>query len=170
MKIEKKYVIAFGLGVISIAAGAAYLQYKKLMNYCIGLNKIKVKTINADKADFDVFLNFKNQSNIKIEIESQEYNVYVNDKFITKASNSIKQTISPESTSVIGINVKFNPTQAGQNLLNVLLSLNKLVFKIDIKLRVKLWFFTVNVPFVYTTTIKELMAPSDAPKSTVKCK
>ena len=108
MKIEKKHIVAGVIAAVSITGALAYLQYKKLMNYCIGFNKIRLNKISSTNADIDVFINFKNQSDLKIEIQSQEYNVYMNDAFLTKASNAKPQVIEPKSTSVIGINVKFN--------------------------------------------------------------
>lgn len=170
MKIEKKHIIAVGLGVICTAAGLAYWQYKKITNYCIGLNRIKPNKINAQIADFDLFLNFKNNSSVKIDILSQEYNVFVNNKFITKASNPNKQSIEPESMNIIGVNIKFNPTVAGQNLLDALLKMGNTVIKVDIKLKVKVWLFTISIPYIYQTSLKELMIPSTEPKKDVKCK
>ena len=170
MKIEKKHVIAVGLGVVSIALAGAYLQYKRLMNYCIGLKGIKVNKINADQADIDLSLSFQNKSDVKIDILSQEYAVYVNNKLITKASNKKPQIIIPVSTSVISVNIKFDPTQAGQNLLSAILAMGNTSIKIDIKLKIKLWLFTISIPYVYSTSIKELMTPSANPKPNTNCK
>ncbi len=170
MKIEKKHIVAAVIAGVSITGAIAYLQYKKLMNYCIGFNKIRANKISQTNADIDVFINFKNQSDLKIEIESQEYNVYLNDAFLTKASNAKPQVIAPKSMSVIGINVRFNPSQAGKNILNVLLSGSGLSVRIDMKLKVKFWFFTVNIPYTYKTTLKELMAPSPTGSASVICK
>lgn len=170
MKIEKKYLIAAGIGVVSITAGLVYLQYKKLMNYCIGFKSIKVNKLTGDNVDINVFLSFENKSDLKIEIENQEYDVYLNDSIITKAKNSATQTIQPKSVSAIGVNVKFNPTKSGQKLLDTILGMGKFVIRVDIKLKIKLWFFTVNVPYQYVTTLKELMTPSQTvePKKTCK--
>lgn len=170
MKIEKKHVIAIGLGAVSLALGAAYLQYKKMMNYCIGLSMIKPKEITTKNFDADVFLNIENKSDIKLEIVSQEYNVFVNNKFITKASNAILQTVAPKSTSIVGVNVKFNPEKAGENILSAILSLGKITVKIEVKLKVKLWFFTVNIPYTYESTLSELMKPSATPSKNKNCK
>lgn len=173
---HKKYIIAGGIAVVSIAASAAYLQYKKLMNYCIGFKSVKIKTLTEQKVDFDVFMNMRNNSNVKIEIESQEYNVYLNDKFVTKASNAITQTIAPESLSVVGVNVQFNPKEVFSilklNFRDLLLNRDKIRIKIDVKLKVKLWFFTVNIPYVYETNLKEMTAPSQTttPNNSGKCK
>ncbi len=170
MKIEKKHIIAAFIAGVSITGAVAYLQYKKLMNYCIGFNRIKLNRINANQADFDVFINFKNQSDLKIEILSQEYNVYLNDSFLLNASNAEEQIIGPKSMSVIGINIRFNPSQAGKSILNTVLSAAVLSIRVDIKLKVKFWFFTVNIPYSYRTTLKELMTPGPPKSQSVVCK
>jgi LEA14-like dessication related protein len=170
MKLEKKHIIAIGLGVVSIALAGAYLQYKKMMNYCLSLKMIKPKDITTKNFDADVFLNLENKSDVKLEIVSQEYNVYINNKFITRASNAIAQTISPNSTSIIGVNVRFNPEKAGENILSAILSLSKITVKIEVKLKVKFLFVTVSIPYVYESTLSELLKPSSTPSPNKNCK
>lgn len=169
MKIERKHIIAVGLGVVSIAFAAAYLQYRRLMNYCIGINKIKIISLTQTNANIELSLNFQNKSDIKIDILSQQYTIYVNNKLITKAVNLKHQEINPVSTSVISVNIKFNPERAGQNLLSALLAMGNTIIKVDIKLKVKLWLFTISIPYVYTTSLKELLTPSSEPKRDIKC-
>jgi len=170
MKIEKKYLIAGGIGIITITGALLYLQYKRLMNYCIGINKVAPRTLTPTVADIDLFLNFKNQSDLKFEILGQSYDVYVNEKLMTTASNQSKQVIMPNSMNVIKVNIKFNPTQSGKNLISAALQLGNTAIKVDVKMKVKLWMFTVNIPYVYTTTIKEILAPSDKSSTSVICK
>lgn len=170
MKLEKKHFIVGGIGVVSVSAAILYWQYTKLMNYCIGLNSIKINKVTQNAVDVNIFLNFKNNSNLKLEIQSQEYAVYVSGKKVVGASNFATQVVSPESMSVIGVNVKFNPEKSGQKILDTLFSANKIMIKVDVKLKVKLWFFTVNIPYVYESSLKDLMAPSKEPKSSMKCK
>lgn len=170
MKIERKHIIAGVIGAVTITGALAYLQYKRLMNYCIGFNTIKVNKISTNLADFNVYINFQNNSDLKIEIKSQEYQVYMNNDFLIEASNSASQTIAPKSTSAIGINVRFNPEQAGKKVLNTLLSASSLSFRVEVKLKVKFLFFTVNIPYSYKTTLKELMAPSPGGSTSVICK
>lgn len=182
MIVKKKHIIAGVIAVGSITAALAYLQYKKLMNYCIGFKSVKIKSLSEKFVDFDVFMNLKNMSDIKIEIVSQEYNVYLNDKFVTKASNSALQVIEPSTVekplAIVGVNIQFNPTEVygilKLNLRDLLVNRDKIKIKVDMKLKVKMWFFTVNIPYVYETNLKELMTPSpvapNAPKDAVKCK
>lgn len=170
MKIQQKHIIAATIGLVTISGAFLFLQYKRLRDYCIGINHIRVNTLTATAADIDIFLNLKNQSSIKIEIESQQYSVYLNDSLIAKSENAFTQTIAPESLSVIGVNVKFDPTRVGEKLVNVLLSLQRVIIRIDISLKVKFLFFTIDIPYVHRTTLKDLMTPKVQKSSKVECR
>jgi len=166
MKIERKHIIAGGLALISIAAAAAYLQYKKLMNYKVSFKNVQVKNFGAKLVNVDLFINFLNNSDVKFTIEGQEYDVYVNDIFITKVTNTNSAVINPKATSAIGINIKFDPSSIAAKMkgkgAEMLLNIGNTRLKVDMKLKVALWFFTVNVPYVYQSTLKEMMASEPA--------
>ena len=164
MKIKGKYIVAGALGVISIALALGYLQYKKLMNYTLGFKGIKLNKASATELNFDLFLNFANKSNLKFEIIEQDYSIYINDVFVTKAVNYSTNTVLPTSTSVMGVNINFNPAQAYKNLKGgftaILLSPQMLKLKIDIKLKVKLYGIKISIPIVHETTLKEILTPA----------
>ena len=164
MKIKGKYIIAGALGVISIALAIGYLQYKKLMNYTLSFKGIKLKKASATELNFDLFLNFVNKSNLKFDIVEQDYSIYINDVFLTKAVNYSTNTVLPTSASIMGVNINFNPTQAYKNLkggfASMLLSPQMLKLKIDMKLKVKLYGIKISIPFVYETTLKEILTPA----------
>ncbi len=170
MKIEKKHIIFGGVFVVSSVAALAYWQYTRLMNYCIGIKSIKPISISESLVNADLLLNFENKSDIQLNILSQEYNVYVGGGFITKVSNSKPQLVAPKSTSVIAVNVKFNPIKAGTNIISAIIAMGNTAIKVDIKLKVKLYFFTINIPYTYTTTIKELMTPTPINDTKTQCK
>jgi len=161
MKIERKYLIAGLIGVVTIAGALAYLQYKKLMNYTIKLRNIVVRNTNLSSLNFDLFLNFENKSSISFEILSQTYDVYINDVLISKLKGKEVVKVQPKSTSVIPLKVNIKPIDVLNKLKKDTLSLianfgnNKL--KVDVKLQVKLYGFTVNIPFVYESTINEMV-------------
>lgn len=160
MKVNKKYVIAGAIGVVSIAAALAYLQYKKLMNYVIKVYKANVNNLTINNLNFNLLLNFTNNSNIGFTIEKQIINAYINEKFVAKIENNVPSVIKPNSTSIININVDLNPSKVlgllSTNITNILLRPETVRIKLDIKLRVKLWFFRVNLPFVFDKTLKEI--------------
>lgn len=170
MKIEKKHIVAGVIGIVSISAAVLYWQYKKLMDYCISLNKIMLKEFNLSKANIDLYLNFKNNSSIKLEIISQEYTVSINDKEVVKAGNANLLTVAPNSTSVLSVNVAFSP----QKLINTISSLaadlllnpQKINITIAVKVKVKLWAFTISIPYEFKSTLKDMLANKQQNSST----
>jgi LEA14-like dessication related protein len=156
----KKYLIAGVIATITITGALAYLQYKKLMNYIIKVKTAVVKTITANLLDLDLTLDFENKSNISFEIKSQEYEVYIDNKFISKINNIKPVFIKAKSNSDIFVNIKVNPTKVGTRFkledLGKLLDLQNVKIKIIGKMKVKLYAFTINIPFNFETTIKEL--------------
>jgi LEA14-like dessication related protein len=158
----KKWLIVGGLGVISVALAMGYLQYRKLMNYTVKLGGAKFKQVTAKVFNFDLFIKFTNNSDVNFVISGQEYKVYLNDKFVTKISNSNEVNILPKATNVIPINVDFNPTEVlnliGSNFANILLSPETIKIKVDGKLNAKLYGFTKGIPFVFEKNLKDLMA------------
>ena len=156
----KKYLIAGVIAMVTITGALAYLQYKKLMNYIIKVKTAVVKTITANLLDLDLTLDFENKSNISFEIKSQEYDIYIDNKFISKINNIKPVFIKAKSNSDIFVNIKANPTKVGSKFkledLSKLLDLQNVKLKIIGKMKVKVYAFTVNIPFNYETTIKEL--------------
>lgn len=156
----KKYLIAGVIAMVTITGALAYLQYKKLMNYIIKVKTAVVKTITANLLDLDLTLDFENKSNISFEIKSQEYDIYIDNKFISKINNIKPVFIKAKSHSDIFVNIKANPTKVGSKFkledLGKLLDLQNVKLKIIGKMKVKVYAFTVNIPFNYETTIKEL--------------
>ena len=81
---SKKYLIAGVIGLVTVAGAAAYLQYKKIMNYVITVKNVVINSISLNLIDFTLNLNFENKSSVAFIIKSQSYNVYINNSFISK--------------------------------------------------------------------------------------
>jgi LEA14-like dessication related protein len=174
MKIEKKHILVGVIGIVSVSAAVLYWQYKKLMDYCISLNKIMLKKFNVKEAEIDLYLNFKNNSAIKLEILSQEYTVLINDKEVVKAGNSNMLSVLPNSTSVLSVNVAFSPSKLintiGSLAADILLNPQKINVTINIKVKVKLWAFTISIPYEFKSTLKDLLANKQQNSSTTNTK
>jgi LEA14-like dessication related protein len=167
----KKYLIGGLIGLVTVTGAIAYIQYQRLMNYVLSFKKIFIRTVNANYINFDLILGFENKSNVAFSIERQEYDVYVNDVYITKLKNNNPVKIDASKTSDLLLNIELNPkdlaAKLNKNILVLLAAPDKLKIKVDCKLKVKLWFFTVNIPYVYEDTLKNIMSSptTDAKKS-----
>jgi len=163
MKIQKKHIIAGAIGLVTITGAVLYLQYKKLMDYVISFKSVKVKAISAKEINFDLFLNFENKSNLKFTIEKQKYDIFINNIFLQTLQNDAPNTIMPNSTSVIGMNIKFDPNVALQRLkltaATLLGGTDKIMVKIVTKMTVKYGIIKFTIPsYTYEDTLKNLMA------------
>jgi len=155
---QKTYLIAAILGTISIFAAGAYLQIKKMTNNVIGFNKVQIKKISLNLIDFDLFLNYTNNSDIKFTLRKQTYDLFINNIYITTISNSVDNVINKNSVSVIGVNVAFNPKDVYKKLdLNLLSDPSKIMIKLDMKIKVKVGFISVTIPYIYEDTLKNMM-------------
>jgi LEA14-like dessication related protein len=169
MKIEKKHIIVTSIALLSFTAAALYWQYKRLTDSCINLNKIVMKKLTLQEVDLNLFLNFKNKSNIKIDILSQDYKVYINEKEVVKASNSVNQIILPKTESILGVNVNFKPNKLIDTIsglaTNFALAPQKVIIKVKIDIKVKLWLFTIAIPYEYVVTLSDLLSNRQENKS-----
>lgn len=174
MKIEKKHIIVTTIALASFTGAALYWQYQKLTNSCITFKKIVLKKLSIEQINLDLFLNFKNLSNIKINILSQNYKVFLNNTEIITASNTVQQTILPKETSVLGLNVDFQPTKLLNTISNLgtnfALSPQKVIVTIKVDIKVKLWFFAISIPYEYVTNVADLLSNKQENKSTSNVK
>lgn len=161
MKIQKKYIIPLVVG-LAIVGTVVYYQYKKIIDYIIGFRNVKINKITATDVSFDLFLNFTNKAKVGYDIESQKHDIYINNVFVTSLINNAPTHIAPASVSVLGLNIQFNPQEAlkkiNKTFVAVLSNPNAIMIKIDTKMKVKIGFVKVSIPYVYEDTLKNMMA------------
>jgi LEA14-like dessication related protein len=162
MKIEKKYVVAGLIGLVTITGATLYLQYQKLMNYTISLKRVKINKISLAGFDIDLFLNFENKSNLKFTIEKQKYDIYINNIYLTTLQNDKPNVVLPNSVSVLGMNLKEDSKDVVgklKSLITALATKDKVMVKFVTKMKVKFGFITLSFPpFTYEDTLKNMMA------------
>lgn len=161
MKIQKKHIIPLVVG-LAIVGTVVYYQYKKIIDYIIGFRNVKINKITATDVSFDLFLNFTNKAKVGYDIESQKHDIYINNVFVTSLINNAPTHIAPASVSVLGLNIQFNPQDAlkkiNKTFVAVLSNPNAIMIKIDTKMKVKIGFVKVSIPYVYEDTLKNMMA------------
>ena len=161
LKTKLKY--ALGIATIGLTATTiiyARKQYKKMLSNKVDINSFKVTDIALNNIGIEVFFNYFNNTDIKITLVSQKYDIYLDDKFVASLINDSTNVIKPNTTSVIGVRGEFDLMKISKNL-NInpiklfLLPKNQRV-RIDMKLKVKLLFFNVTIPFSYEDSVKNL--------------
>lgn len=161
MKIQKKHIVAGSIALVTLTGAFIYMQYKKLMEYTLGFKGMKVKKVSLNEVVLDVFLMFNNPSKLKFDITEQEYKVFINNQFVSDAVNYSTNAIEPKSSSVLGVNIKFNPSTVlkvlKMNWADILLSPEQSKIKIEMNFKVKLYLIPITIPYVYEFTFKELV-------------
>jgi LEA14-like dessication related protein len=149
------YYIAGGVAVLGVLA---YIQYKRLMDFELSFNSFKLNKLNKDEIDANLYFNFLNKSSLAVDIISQKYDIYINDIYITTATNQINNVVKPKATSIVGVNVRLTDwtklITSQSNLLSVLSSLTNLNMKVVEKIYVKVMGipYTINYTYVKPLT------------------
>lgn len=162
MQIKKKHIVIGAIAIVSISAAILYAQLMKLKNSAIKFGGIKYNGLTNGSLSFDLTLLFNNISKIKLELISQEYKIYLDNNFVSTVSNPNPTTINKLSSSPITVNVLIHNqdivTALKTNYKDILLNPANVQLRVDSNLKVKVFGLTFNVPYVYSTNIKELTA------------
>ena len=162
MKKSHKTALVIGsVALLALAIGIAYRQYKKLMQYTIKVVQTKVKKLTMQEVAFDLYVQFTNQSDLTFTLARQQYDVFVNGKYVTRVFSDKPVVVKAKANTVIPVAVSFKPenvTKAlGSNWAGLLLQPEKVKITTDISLNSTLWGIGVPVKAQYTVTMGELL-------------
>lgn len=171
MKIEKKYLIAGGvIALVGVVGALLYNQYNKLIDYGLGFKKLKVNKLTPELWSFDIVMNFVNKSVFGFTLVEQDYDLYVNDVFISKMTDYTKTYVKPKGESLLNLNVKFDPKvivqQLKTNYALMLLKPNQTKIRLDMKMGVSVLGIKIVIPYVYHDTLQGLIAYYLTPTTT----
>lgn len=170
---NKKYVIAGLIGAVTITGALLYLQFQKIKDYCISINKIKLNGFSLNSVDIDLFVNFINKSKLKLKLLSQTYLVYINEIGVAKISNAVPQEIRPLSTSVLSAKLQFNPKQVlgviNKNAIDLTKNPESIKIKIIMNMKISFGILNFNVNQEYLTNLKEILSSTQPNNSSEKC-
>ncbi|MEM2138567.1 MAG: hypothetical protein QXM96_00220 [Candidatus Woesearchaeota archaeon] len=146
--------------LFSTTGAFLYYQYCKLMDYVLNFSRIKINKITKDFIDFDLFLFITNKSNIKYSIVEQEYELFLNNVYLTKMVNYSENVIYPNSKSEIGINIKLNFKdflEKGKMSLSDILTNKNASLLIKMNLIIKVYFIKFKLPYEYNIDLLTLL-------------
>jgi len=157
----KKILVISGVTVLAGALLYFAYQYRKLMSYVINYKGLTVRNISANNIAFDLFVEFVNNSNLKINLKNQQYKVYVNDKYVSKGGTNKPATIEPNQSSVLTNLVSFNPTDVlkalERNWADILLKPDLIIVRIDYQVNASLFGIGVPIKNTYKISLKQIM-------------
>jgi LEA14-like dessication related protein len=162
MKVTKKQLIWGGV-IALLGVGGVWLakQIKKIQDYTLTFKKIKVNGFSKEFLDFNVFYDYKNNSDIDINLSEQEYDVYVNGTFITTLKNYAENTLKAKSTSSLGFNVRINLPELDKKLrvsyFDMIAQPKEVKITTVMRWKVRLGFIKVPVKYTWETNLKEIL-------------
>ena len=156
MKKWKYVAIAAVVGLTGATAIWLKKQYNKLMKNTYELKSFLIKKASLQSVTFSVVYAYTNNTDIDINLVSQEYKIYVDDRFITTIKSDVPVVLKANSVSDIPLDITVDPKDMyykfKNNLLKALTQKQKLKIKMDSTFRVKFGIFTIPVPYPYEWT------------------
>ncbi len=149
------------LGIIGVTAWYLIRQYKMIEDYCYKFASGKITFLALKRIDLRLKFFLKNNSDIDIQIISQNYQIYCNGVLVSNVNTTDYMNIPAHDWTMATINVTFNPLQVLQTALNNVADLlgNKENIKIDIEGYANAGsggLVLRRLPIRYSTNLKEL--------------
>ena len=157
---KQKTAIWTGVGLALLGGGIfLYYQIKRLLNYSISLNNVKIKSFSMSKVELDVFLNFINKSDLRIELVEQTYDIFINGAFITTVANTSTNILEPNSKNNLSFKVMFDPREIKRRLpvplIDLITNFRNQKIRVDFTFKVKFGPFTLPIPYSFEGTPAE---------------
>ena len=117
---SKKALVWGGFTIVSLFLGyvaySVYKQYKLIQKIAIKFDSITILSISAGEVGLAVTLSINNVSNVNINVNELNFDIYLNDKYINKILQKTTQDIPSKTTSKIRFNVYFKPLDVISNI------------------------------------------------------
>ena len=163
------WTLVTAIGLFGIYAGVGI---KKLMSICYSITKYKLVQIDLEYIYINFTLTLKNKSFLKVDIEGYNFDVYLNNKFVTALSSKKHEEIAGEGISVIDIPLKVAylktfKTVGGNEILNAFTEkkFDRIFVTLKGTFSGSVLKVPVNVPVDYKITLEEIIKIMDAPAS-----
>lgn len=116
---RQKTYIGLGIGasiLLAYVAMSVRKQYKLAKSIDFSILSIKPKTISLKELGLTVTMEIVNVSDLNIDINLIDIDVYANGIFVTKVNQRQRQVIRPRSRSSFQFNLFMNPMDLFKNL------------------------------------------------------
>lgn len=159
---NKKIAIWGGIiAVLGISALWINKQIKKIQDFTLTFKRVQVNTFSKELLDFNVFYDYKNNSDIDINLSQQEYDIYINDTFVTTMTNYAENTLKANSVSPLGFNCKINLPELDKKLrisyFKMVTTPKDVKVRIVMRWKVRLGFIKIPVSYTWDTDLKQIL-------------
>ena len=162
MKPETKRALWIGGGVVfAVGLTLLLLEFKKLMDYTIKFSRFQKVKISPNELIFNIFVKLQNPSNIPLTLTSQNYDVYINNNFVTNVNTNVQTTLEAKKSTEFPLQINVNPTDItkamGTNWALLLLTPEKVVITTIFKVKVKALGITIPIKNKYPVSLAEIL-------------
>ena len=161
-QIQKKYWIAGLIGLVSVTGAYLYFQINKILDYTLNFKGIRnVKFDKNANISFTIQYEYQNKANIDVTLDSQEYEVYINNQYLTTLKNVIPNTLSGSKPSLIEVNLNITKDDFKKIKLNwvqLLLQPEKIEIKTIMKWKVRYGLLRFPFQYPYIVSLKEVIS------------
>ncbi len=161
-KVQKYSLL--GLGVALLGGTAYYITkvVKRLKDFSLDFKKIKVNKFNKENLEFEVYFDYTNNSEININLASQEYDVYIDGVYITTMTNYAENILKAKSKSPLGFAVKLNLPKLDEKIratyFDMVTNPKDVAIRIDMKFKARIGIFKVPYKYIWNTNLKEILS------------
>lgn len=161
-----KYGLLGGIGAL-VGIGAFWLknQVDLLTETCFKMGKVKAIKLGLTETVLGISVMLKNLSKVKLRINKQVYNVYLNDVFVSQivSENAIELTSNEEK--VLDLTSTFNPKAVLKNATgDIIFGFNELTLKVKMELTFDLKYINWTIKYTYQDKVKNLITEFSKPK------
>ena len=159
------------LGIVGLGfALYAFIKREMLlaMSFCYKFSNVKL--INTSKNNFiiDLTIKIRNQSDLRVNLTSYSFQVFINDKFVTTLSNETNTDVLANAVSELTIRIDFDPSKmfslvdALQLAVIALTDQSKFFITINGSVSAKINFISIkNLPINMKMSLADIMKPED---------
>ena len=112
--VQKTLLAVGGLGLI---VGLVYhfkSEYDKIMQYTYKIDKFAVKSFDSSGMVFEMGIIISNPSDVMLKLQSFNFDILINGKYVTTVKNDIEQFVPAKSKSIpIKCDIVITSTQVG---------------------------------------------------------
>ena len=159
-KIEKRVWITGLIALVSITGAYMYSQVMKILDYTLDFKGMRDVKFDKNGISFKIWYEYKNKANITITLATQEYDVYINNKYLTTLKSNIPNVLDGSIASNILIDVNLTPAdfkKLDMNIAQVLVAPKSIEIKTIMKWKVKYGFLKFPVTYPYIVNLKEVI-------------
>ncbi len=159
-KIEKRVWITGLIALVSITGAYMYSQVMKILDYTLDFKGMRDVKFDKNGISFKIWYEYKNKANITITLATQEYDVYINNKYLTTLKSNIPNVLDGSIASNILIDVNLTPADFKKldlNIAQVLVAPKSVEIKTIMKWKVKYGILKFPVTYPYIVNLKEVI-------------